>query len=168
MESLNRSLTSPTEPVQINWPWGGKKFRSTIRPSWEVSGEIWVVHLGWHASVVSVCVFGGWGGRDEWPLALLTCWKREEFIQRGPHRHQAAHMWGHRLVDTHTRRMCIHATCMHTNTRLPVTSLFTSYPLPLTLPHTNKIRLNYPGVPSPTCLLRLLFLQREHFLAALL
>lgn len=25
MKSLNRSLTSPTEPVPVNWPWGGKK-----------------------------------------------------------------------------------------------------------------------------------------------
>lgn len=25
MESLNRSLTSPSEPVLINWPWGRKK-----------------------------------------------------------------------------------------------------------------------------------------------
>jgi len=56
--------------------------------------------------------------------------------------------------------MYSHAPCTYTSTHVPITSLLAPHPLPLTLPHTHKIWLNYPGVLSPACLLILLFLQR--------
>lgn len=71
----------------------------------------------------------------------------------------------HAYVGAYTRPcVCPYATHMHPNTHSPISSLFTSYPLPLTLPHTHKIRLNYPGVLSPARIRGLLFVQREHFL----
>lgn len=96
------------------------------------------------------------------------------FLKKGIHKAWAtqtpyrANVRVHTCRHAHTRSMDTHATRMHTNTHFSTTSLFAPYPLPLTLPHTHKIRLNYPGVLSPTRLLILLFLQKEHFFSPLL
>lgn len=157
MKSLNRSFTSPTEPVPINWPRGGKKLTSTLRPSSEVSGENLVTHTGRHAKGCCVCGRRGWVGTHS-----PSC------LKKGIHKVWATDImpcmraYAHLQTCTYTRSAYTQATRMHTDS--PITSLSPPLPLPLTLPHTHKIRPYYPGVLSPTCLLILLFfLKRERF-----
>lgn len=152
MKSLNRSLTSPTEPLPINWPWGGKKFTSTLRPSREVSGESRVTHPDWHAG----------GCECVWAVGMSGC--MPPILKKGIHKGWATQTPYCAYVTVHTWQY-VHSCHPHAHkhTLPPSPACSPPYPLPLTLPHTHKIRLNYPGVLSPTCLLVLLFLQREHF-----
>lgn len=160
MKSLNRSLTSPTEPALFSWGWI-KSLRYDPHEWCQVRVRLCTVAGTW----------GGWVcGQSGWVHAFFVFLKKrihKVWTTQTPYR--AYYMWGDTLVDmhTHTRRMYTHATRMHTNTHFPITSLFAPYPFPLKLPHTHKIWLNYPGVLSPACLL-ILFVFAEGALFSLL
>lgn len=156
MKSMNRSLTSPTEPLLINWPQGGKKsLRLQYDPPREVSGESQVMHPGWQTRV-RLCFWAvGMNGQSPPP-----CLPEKQGIHKSPATDTALCT----LVKAHTHTL----THMHTDTHFPITSMSTSYPFPLTLPHTHKIQRNYPGGLSPPCLLSLLFLLRGHLFSAVL
>ena len=136
-----------------------------LRPSGEVSGESQVTHPGWHARrlcvcvCVCVCVCGQWG----W---VGTCfnspfWRKGEFVKSSGHTDTILCICEGAHLSTCTHTCHPHARKNTPRHRQPVRPPTL---LPLTLPHTHKIRLNYPRVLSPTCLLVHLFLQREHFI----